>query len=71
MRTLVTMDEKQIRELDRLARSQNRSRAAVVREAISDYLKRRATDAHQDAFGLWGRQKVDGLSYQEKMRGEW
>ncbi|WP_311029482.1 ribbon-helix-helix domain-containing protein [Mesorhizobium koreense] len=71
MRTLINMDEKQIRELDRLARNQNRSRASVVRDAVSDYLQRQTTDARKDAFGLWGRRKVDGLAYQEKMRGEW
>jgi hypothetical protein len=24
-----------------------------------------------DAFGLWGKRKVDGLAYQEKARREW
>jgi predicted transcriptional regulator len=71
MRTLINMDENQIREIDRLARDQNRSRASVVREAVSNYLLRQSTDAREDAFGLWGRRKVDGLAYQEKMRGEW
>lgn len=71
MRTLINMDEKQIRELDRVARNQNRSRASVVRDAVSDYLQREAAGAHRDAFGLWGQRKVDGLAYQEKMRGEW
>jgi predicted transcriptional regulator len=71
MRTLINMEEKQIRELDRLARNQNRSRASVVRDAVSDYLQRQATGAHKDAFGLWGQRKIDGLAYQEKMRGEW
>lgn len=71
MRALITMDDKQIGELDRLAKSQNRSRAAVVREAVSDYLKRQAQGAHQHAFGLWGQGNVDGLAYQEKIRGEW
>ena len=71
MRTLINMDEQQIRELDRLARNQNRSRASVVRDAVSDYLQRQTKGAHKDAFGLWGQRKVDGLTYQEKMRGEW
>jgi predicted transcriptional regulator len=71
MRTLINMDEKQIGELDRLAKSQNRSRASVVREAVSDYLQRQTSGAYKDAFGLWGRRKIDGLTYQEKMRGEW
>ncbi|MDN5928678.1 MAG: ribbon-helix-helix domain-containing protein [Hyphomicrobiales bacterium] len=71
MRTLINMDEKQISELDRLARNQNRSRASVIRDAVSDYLQRQTTGVHKDAFGLWGQRKADGLAYQEKMRGEW
>ena len=71
MRALINIDEKQIRELDRVARRENRSRASVIREAVSDYLQRRPADAGDDAFGLWGQRKVDGLAYQEKMRGEW
>jgi predicted transcriptional regulator len=71
MRALITIDEKQIRELDRVARNQNRSRASVVREAVSDYLQRQSVGADKDAFGLWGERKIDGVAYQEKMRGEW
>jgi predicted transcriptional regulator len=71
MRALINLDEKQIRELDHLARTQNRSRASVIREAVADYLQRRTANADKDAFGLWGQRKVDGLAYQEKIRGEW
>jgi len=71
MRTLINIDEKQIRQLDRVAKKLNRSRASIVREAVSDYLRPRTTGAEKDAFGLWGQQKVDGLVYQQKIRGEW
>ena len=71
MRALIDIDEKQIRELDRLAKGQKRSRASVIREAVSDYLDRKAADTDKDAFGLWGERKIDGLAYQDKMRGEW
>jgi hypothetical protein len=43
----------------------------VIREAVSDYLQRRAVETDKDAFGLWGQQNVDGLAYQEKIRQEW
>jgi hypothetical protein len=33
-------------------------------------MKRRNGD-EDDAFGLWGKRKVDGLAYQEKVRREW
>lgn len=71
MRALIDMDEKQVRELDRLAQDQNRSRASIIREAVADYLHARARETADDAFGLWGIRKVDGLAYQEKIRGEW
>jgi predicted transcriptional regulator len=71
MRALVDIDDSHIRELDRLAKDQKRSRAALIREAVVDYLDKRAQRTAEDAFGLWGKRKVDGLAYQEKVRSEW
>lgn len=71
MRTLVDIDEPQIRRLDALAKEQKRSRAALIRQAIADYLRKRHAEEEADAFGLWGERKVDGLAYQEKVRNEW
>ncbi|GLS29858.1 Ribbon-helix-helix protein, copG family [Mesorhizobium albiziae] len=71
MRALVDIDESQILELDRLARKQKQSRAALIREAVADYLGKQAQETTESAFGLWGKRKVDGLAYQEKIRGEW
>jgi predicted transcriptional regulator len=71
MRALIDIDEKQVRELDRLAKHQKRSRASVIREAVSDYLRRETAGADKDAFGLWGRRQIDGLAYQDKIRSEW
>lgn len=71
MRALVDFEEEQIRELDRLARKQKISRAALIREAVSDYLEKSAREVAQESFGLWGKRKVDGLAYQERARSEW
>ena len=71
MRALVDMEDKHIRELDRLAEKQNRSRAALIREAIAGYLQTQAQDTAENAFGLWGKKQIDGLAYQAKIRGEW
>jgi len=71
MRTLITIEEEQAKDLDRLADRQNRSRAAVIRQAVSEYLDRNSVDGPAEAFGLWGTRKVDGLRYQEKLRSEW
>ena len=70
MRTLVDIKEPQLRKLDRLAERTKQSRAAVIRQAIDDYLEKSTGEA-PDAFGLWGRGAVDGLDYQKKVREEW
>jgi metal-responsive CopG/Arc/MetJ family transcriptional regulator len=68
---LVDIGEPQVQELDELAKEVRRSRAALIREAIDDYLAKRRAKRGGDAFGLWGKRKVDGLAYQEKVRREW
>jgi metal-responsive CopG/Arc/MetJ family transcriptional regulator len=71
MRTLVDLGDSQIQALDELSKKEKRSRAALIRHAIDDYLAKRCAVKEGDAFGLWGKRKVDGLAYQEKVRGEW
>lgn len=71
MRTLVDIPDTQIRELAELCEQVNRPRAALIRDAIADYLARHRRHAEQDAFGLWGKDVPDGLAYQEKARAEW
>ncbi len=70
MRIVVDIPEPHLRELDRLASRERGSRGAIVRQAITEYLDRYAPQALDDAFGLWGERKVDGLAYQEKVRSE-
>jgi len=71
MRTLVDLGEAQVEALDELSKRESRSRAALIRQAIDDYLAKRRGGPDDDAFGLWGKRKVDGLTYQEKVRREW
>lgn len=71
MRTFVDLGETQIQALDELAHKEKRSRAAVIRQAINEYLVRRRKLEDRDAFGLWGKRKIDGLAYHEQVRGEW
>lgn len=71
MRTLVDLEEENIRALDQLAARRKRSRAALIREAVADYLERNAVGEAGEAFGLWENRKVDGLDYQERLRSEW
>jgi len=71
MRTLVDLGDTQVQALDELSKKEKRSRAALIREAIDDYLAKRRKKHEGNSFGLWGKRKVDGLVYQKKVRSEW
>lgn len=71
MRILIDLPKDQLNELARLGAAKKRSRAAIVREAVAEYLKGRRSTGTDEAFGLWGNRKIDGLKYQEKLRREW
>lgn len=71
MRALIDMNDAQVAALDDLARRVGRSRAALIRAAIDDYLDRHSREQVTDGFGLWGERAVDGLAYQESVRSEW
>jgi predicted transcriptional regulator len=71
MRALIDMSDAQVEALDALAKRLRQSRAALIRAAIDDYLGRHHREQVEDGFGLWGKRKVDGLAYQEKVRREW
>jgi Arc/MetJ-type ribon-helix-helix transcriptional regulator len=75
MRTLVDIPEEQIEALDRLSRAERKSRAAIIRAAVADYLKERDQAERKAAieagFGLWKDLGIDGLEYQERIRAEW
>ena len=71
MRISVDLGETQIQALDELSKKEKRSRAALIRQAIDNYLAERHGKQESNAFGLWGHRKVDGLAYQEKVRCEW
>ncbi len=71
MRTLVDIPDGQLRELTALGKRRNRSRAALIREAIAGYLATYKQGTGVDAFGLWGPEGADGVAYQRKARAEW
>ena len=71
MRTLIDLGDTQVQALDELSKREKRSRAALIRQAIDDYLRNRRDERQRDAFGLWGKRKLGGLAYQKKLRGEW
>jgi metal-responsive CopG/Arc/MetJ family transcriptional regulator len=71
MRTLIDIPEKQLEALTRLSKARKRSRAAIIRDAVSAYLEKERALEKDAAFGLWGDRSTDGLAYQRKLRSEW
>jgi len=72
MRTLVDLPDSQIQALAELCEQVKQPRAALIREAVADYLrKHRLAKPMEAAFGLWGTDERDGLDDQEKVRAEW
>jgi len=71
MRTLIDLPDAQIQALALLCERVRQPRAAVIREAVAEYLERRAMKSADAAFGLWGARAGDGLAYQHKARAEW
>jgi metal-responsive CopG/Arc/MetJ family transcriptional regulator len=71
MRTLIDIPDTQIEALATLSARENQSRAALIREAIAEYLARHRQADTQAAFGLWGAEAEDGVAYQDRLRAEW
>ena len=71
MRILVDINDPQVKALDAYAHQENKSRSALIRQAVQDFLAKRRASETVDAFGLWGDRTVDGLDYQERIRSEW
>jgi metal-responsive CopG/Arc/MetJ family transcriptional regulator len=71
MRTLVDIPAEDLDLVNGVAKKLDISRAEFVRRAISTYLEPHRADPAAEAFGIWCNRPVDGLEYQERIRGEW
>ena len=72
MRTIIDLPQEHVETLDRLGAVEQKSRAALVREAVAAYLAERLQpDAVRPAFGIWRDDAIDGLEYQRQLREEW
>lgn len=75
-RILADLPDEDIKWLDQLAAEQGKSRAAILREAVSAY---RPASSENDSswidkgFGLWARHGIeyDPHEYERKRRAEW
>jgi len=71
VRTIVDIPDQFIESLDRLGTTNHQSRAALIREAIADFLKVKSLPPSEAAFGIWQSRKIDGVDYQNALREEW
>ena len=73
MRVLVDLPENDLKWLDSHANREGKSRAAIVREAVSEYRANAGTDWLDQAFGIWkDREDIgDAVEYQRRLRAEW
>ncbi len=71
MRTIIDLPEDQLVALRALEQQRNLSRAALIREAVAEYVVKRIETV--DAFGAWksAKVKVDAVAHQRKLRAEW
>ena len=72
-RFLVDVPADDVRKLDEIAKREGKSRAAVLREAVSNFLQESRKEGFEKYFGLWERHgsTVDGLEYERQLREEW
>lgn len=71
MRVLLNLPKDQVEALDQMRTRRGVSRAALVREAIRDYLECNQIAGLDDSFGLWQDSPVDGVEHQRLLRREW
>ena len=72
-RILADLPDEDIEWLDRLAAEQGKSRASILREAVSAYRAETPQDWLEAGFGLWTRHgiSIDPAEYDRKRRAEW
>lgn len=71
LQTHIELRQSELEALDRLAEREKISRTDLIERAVRDLLHKNDQKNKTEAFGLWGDRKVDGLEFQQKIRGEW
>ncbi|AFQ50913.1 ribbon-helix-helix protein, CopG family [Burkholderia cepacia] len=70
-RILIDLSNGQLDELAAIVETEQRPRAAIIRDAIDAYIAQHKRSHADNVFGLWKDRVVDGLTYQEALRSEW
>ncbi len=76
VRAVISFDDKELKRIDALARKTKRSRAQVIREVMSQHLKKEDVqptwkELVSQTAGMWKHKNIDGVEYQRKLRAEW
>ena len=71
MRAIIDIPDQLVESLDRVGKTYQKSRAALVREAITEFLRVKSIPQAEAAFGLWKERNQDGVAYQNDFRQEW
>jgi metal-responsive CopG/Arc/MetJ family transcriptional regulator len=71
MRTVIDVPDQLVESLDRVSGIEQCSRASLIREAITEFLRKKSGPSAEAAFGLWKQRKIDGLRYQKELRDDW
>jgi metal-responsive CopG/Arc/MetJ family transcriptional regulator len=75
MRTIIELTDEQVERLKAISEREGLSRAAIVREAVDEYLGKKSDEEFERAlsavFGMWKDRGIDGVEYQRQLRAEW
>ncbi len=71
MRTIIDLPAEMIEGLAQIGEKEKKSRAALIREAVQNYLDTHQPSDISEAFGLWASHGVDSLAYEREIRQEW
>jgi len=75
LRTIVTLSQDLKIWLDRYSREKKQSTAETIREALTEYKKKKSEEKSQNIFlstsGLWKERKLHSQDFAEKIRDDW
>jgi metal-responsive CopG/Arc/MetJ family transcriptional regulator len=71
MRIVIDVPDQLIELLDGVTGTEQRSRVALISEAIVEFLRKKSGPSGEAAFGVCKDRKTDGLRYQDDLRAEW
>ncbi len=74
VRTLITIEDQQLKKLDQIARKNKQSRASLVREAIDQFVAKKEPTWKEivaRTAGIWKHKNIDTDTYLKQLRSEW